>query len=415
MIALAYALLAIVLLLVDRRLGLDRRFADSDAWVFGGGADGTRGVLLAIAGTMITVISVVFSLTIVVLQIASAQFTPRVLRLFTGDRGTQVVLGVFLGTFAYALIVLRAIRGPGDNGGDAFVPVTATATAIVLAIVSIGFMVYSISHIARAIQVAVIIERVMADTIDLIDEEEAAAGGGAAPARGWREPTGPPAVIATRQAGYLQAIDAAALREAAARAGLTLRTEPVVGAFVLPGAALASAWPAAAVDPEVDTAVRAAFVLGPERTRQQDAELGVRQLADIAIKALSPAVNDPTTATICLDRLAQILLRAQDWSNGELLPGANGSLVRLRTPTFARLADIAFTQIRRYGSAAPVLAEHLAATLGSLVVRVPAPAQAALGDHGRALGRDAEASLTVPSNRERVARALAWVEASHSG
>ena len=115
-IALLYAGLALVLLRADAVLGLDTQ--GRDAWAVGG-ADGARGVLFAIAGTTLSVLGVVFSLTVVVLQIASAQFTPRVMRNLTGDRGTQVVLGVFLGTFTYALLVLRAVRSPGENGGGA--------------------------------------------------------------------------------------------------------------------------------------------------------------------------------------------------------------------------------------------------------------------------------------------------------
>ncbi len=167
-IALAYAALALVLLRADQLLGLDTQ--GRDAWAVGG-ADGARGVLFAIAGTTLSVLGVVFSLTIVVLQIASAQFTPRVMRNLTGDRGTQVVLGVFLGTFTYALLVLRAVRSPGENGGGAgFVPVTAVAVAIVLALVSIAFMIYTINHVARSVQVAVIIKRVTHDTLELLDE-----------------------------------------------------------------------------------------------------------------------------------------------------------------------------------------------------------------------------------------------------
>ena len=171
-IALLYAALALILLRADQALGLDTQGRDAGAV---GGADGARGVLFAIAGTTLSVLGVVFSLTIVVLQIASAQFTPRVMRNLTGDRGTQVVLGVFLGTFTYSLLVLRAVRSPGEDGGGAgFVPVTAVAVAIGLALVSIAFMIYTINHVARSVQVAVIIKRVTHDTLDLLDEPLAA-------------------------------------------------------------------------------------------------------------------------------------------------------------------------------------------------------------------------------------------------
>ena len=218
-IALLYAALALLLLRADEVLGLDTQ--GRDAWAVGG-ADGARGVLFAIAGTTLSVLGVVFSLTIVVLQIASAQFTPRVMRNLTGDRGTQVVLGVFLGTFTYALIVLRAVRSPGEDGGGAgFVPVAAVAVAIVLALVSIAFMIYTINHVARSVQVAVIIKRVTHDTLDLLGEPLA----GEIEERhdpdlaGHTLPDEQGETIATEGDGYLEAIDAAGITGGSRDAG----------------------------------------------------------------------------------------------------------------------------------------------------------------------------------------------------
>ena len=233
-IALLYAALALLLLRADEVLGLDTQ--GRDAWAVGG-ADGARGVLFAIAGTTLSVLGVVFSLTIVVLQIASAQFTPRVMRNLTGDRGTQVVLGVFLGTFTYALIVLRAVRSPGEDGGGAgFVPVAAVAVAIVLALVSIAFMIYTINHVARSVQVAVIIKRVTHDTLDLLDEPLA----GEIEERhdpdlaGHTLPDEQGETIATEGDGYLEAIDAAALLAAAETRGLSYEPRPWSGVSCSP-------------------------------------------------------------------------------------------------------------------------------------------------------------------------------------
>ena len=250
-IALLYAALALVLLRADAVLGLDTQ--GRDAWAVGG-ADGARGVLFAIAGTTLSVLGVVFSLTVVVLQIASAQFTPRVMRNLTGDRGTQVVLGVFLGTFTYALLVLRAVRSPGeDGGGTGFVPVAAVAVAIVLALVSIAFMIYTINHVARSVQVAVIIKRVTHDTLDLLDEPLA----GETEERhdpdlaGHALPEEPGETIASEGDGYLEAIDAGALLAAAEMRGLLVRTEALVGSFLLSGAPLATVWPKGVVDDDL--------------------------------------------------------------------------------------------------------------------------------------------------------------------
>ena len=410
MIALAYAALALVLLRADQALGLDTE--GRDAWAVGG-ADGARGVLFAIAGTTLSVLGVIFSLTIVVLQIASAQFTPRVMRNLTGDRGTQVVLGVFLGTFTYALLVLRAIRSPGENGGGAgFVPVTAVAVAIVLALVSIGFMIYTINHVARSVQVAVIIKRVTHDTLDLLDEPLAGESDdrGDPALAGSALPEEPGETIASDGDGYLEAIDAGALLAAAEMRGLVVRTEALVGSFLLAGAPLATVWSQGTLDADLAKRLRSAFVLGPERTRQQDVELGIRQLADIAVRALSPAINDPTTATLCIDRLGQLLVRAATRDETEVLTGPGSGCVVLRGPTFARLTDVAFTQIRHYTAGDALVATHLMGTLGEVAARVSVAQQEPLREQAAALLMEVRKVLRVENDVSRVEAAAAWTQ-----
>ncbi|MDF3016968.1 MAG: hypothetical protein K0R44_2193 [Thermomicrobiales bacterium] len=409
-IALLYAALALVLLRADQALGLDTQ--GRDAWAVGG-ADGARGVLFAIAGTTLSVLGVVFSLTVVVLQIASAQFTPRVMRNLTGDRGTQVVLGVFLGTFTYALLVLRAVRSPGENGGGAgFVPVSAVAVAIVLALVSIAFMIYTINHVARSVQVAVIIKRVTHDTLDLLGEPLA----GEIDARHDPDlaesalPEGPGEPVASGGDGYLEAIDAGTLLATAEMRGLVVRTEAPVGSFLLSGAPLATVWPQGAVDADLKERLRSAFVLGPERTRQQDVELGIRQLADIAVRALSPAINDPTTATLCIDRLSQLLVRAASRDETEVLTGPGGGRVLLQSPSFSQLTDVAFTQIRHYGAGDAVVATHLMTTLGKVAARVSVTQQEPLLVQAEALRVEARKLLRVTCDVNRVEAAAAWTQ-----
>jgi uncharacterized membrane protein len=409
-IALLYAMLALVLLRADAVLGLDTQ--GRDAWAVGG-ADGARGVLFAIAGTTLSVLSVVFSVTIVVLQIASAQFTPRVMRNLTGDRGTQVVLGVFLGTFTYALIVLRAVRSPGEDGGGAgFVPVTAVTVAIVLALVSIAFMIYTINHVARSVQVAVIIKRVTHDTLDLLDEPLT----GEIDERDDPElterarPGEPGETIASHEDGYLEAIDAEALLAAAEMRGLMVRTEALVGSFLLSGAPLATVWPQGVVDVDLAERLRTAFVIGPERTRQQDVELGIRQLADIAVRALSPAVNDPTTATLCIDRLGQLLVRAGSREETDVVVGPGGGCVVLQGPSFARLTDVAFTQIRHYGAGDSLVATHLMTTLGAVAARVSVTQHDPLREQAAALLAEVRQALRVEDDVSRVEAAAAWIQ-----
>ncbi|MDP9355267.1 MAG: DUF2254 domain-containing protein [Chloroflexota bacterium] len=285
--------LALGMVRLDEALLLDRRTGSS--WLFGGGAEGARGVLSAIAGTMITVTGVVFSITIVALQLASAQFTPRVLRTFTGDRGNQVVLGAFIGTFTYALLVLRSVRSESSDA-EKFVPAASVTLAIVLVLVSIGLLIYYIHHAATAIRASVVIDRAARDTLGLIDELFPADVG--CPARPSPSlPLDPPGVVRATGSGYLQHVDQDALFSLAEERALVVRLEPLVGEFVLPGAALASVWPAGKLDEGLAQAIHGTVVLGPERTLQADVELGIRQLADIAIKSLSPGRPPPPSAS----------------------------------------------------------------------------------------------------------------------
>ena len=153
--------LALSLVRLDQSLALAPR--GNYTWAFGGGAFGARGVLEAIAGSMITVTGTVFSITIVALQLASSQFSPRVLRTFTSDRGVQIVLGVFVGTFTYCLLVLRSVRSELEHN-SAFVPSVSVTVAVVLALLSIGCLIYYIHHVARSIQVAIVAKLVAEDT-----------------------------------------------------------------------------------------------------------------------------------------------------------------------------------------------------------------------------------------------------------
>ena len=407
-ITVLYGALALLLLRVDTVLGLDSQ--GRDAWAVGG-ADGARGVLFAIAGTTLSVLGVVFTLTIVVLQIASAQFTPRVMRTLTGDQGTQVVLGVFFGTFTYALLVLRAVRSPGEGGGGpGFVPITAVAVAIGLALLSIAFMIYYLNHVARSVQVAVIISRVTDDTLTLLDAPlmPATDERPLTDRRAWLPPDAPGEIIAACDAGYLDAVDARALLTAAEAHELVVRTEVLVGSFLLAGASLATVWSAAGIDAALAAALRSAFVLGPERTRQQDSELGIRQLADIAVRALSPAVNDPTTATLCLDRLGQLLVHAAAQEEIEIVVGRGDTRVLLRKPSLARLTDVAFTQVRHYGASDVVVAAHLMATLGEVAARVPVARREPLREQAAALLSEARNVLPTLADRQRVAAAAWW-------
>ncbi|HEV2528792.1 MAG TPA: DUF2254 domain-containing protein [Thermomicrobiales bacterium] len=374
----AAVLLAFVMVWVDRTL-IGQRRPETD-WLFGAGASGAREVLSAISSTMITVTGLVFSITVVALQLASSQYTPRVLRTFTGDRGNQLVLGVFIATFTYSLLVLRTVREGNDDGIAPFVPSASVTVALLLAGASVGFLIYFISHAANAMRASVIIDRAARDTLAVVrrlypDRDDDAADPGKRP-RAETPPipaTGVVDIRATRS-GYLQEISDDGLLAALSPDDLSLELSVTVGSHVLAGTVIGQAWPTERIDLDgLQDQVTDALILGHERTMHADVDFGLRQLSDIAVRALSPGINDPTTATQCIDRLAEILgliaVRPEPVAVRRDQE-SRGTLIR-RPLSWEELLRTAFDEIRHYGSDDPMVARHLSRTLRLLIDIVP--------------------------------------------
>ena len=382
-------------------------------WAFGGTAEGAAGVLSAIAGSIITVTGVVFSVTIVALQLASSQFTPRVLRQFTADRANQIVLGVFIGTFTYTLLVQRTLR-TGD-GEAAFVPNLAVTGAVILALVSIGFLIFFINHAARSIQASVIIDSVAEDTLRTIREvvpERMEAGfdepvleaGQYTEGRNERASS-----VECERSGYVQELDRAALKKIASKHHLLVRMDVEIGRYILAGEPVMTVWPAADVTPEARAGLRGALLTGMERTPHQDLKLGVIELMDIAVKAMSPSVNDPTTALNAIDRLGEILLELARRKRGDLveLSGNNRPLLILRRPRLEDTLAIAFDQVRHYAASNPTVAIALTRLLGRLAAMAPASAAPAFIEQLLEVKNTAERKITDPVDRRRYDSAAA--------
>lgn len=358
------AIAAILIVYVDDRLDL-RQHSIRTPWLFGAGSDGARGVLTAIAGSVITVVATAFSITIVGLQLASSQFTPRVLRQFTGDRVNQTVLAVYIGTFTYCLLVLRTVQS-ADDDAPGFVPVIGVTVAIALALVCIALLILFIHHMAQQMQVSYILHRATVDALDLVHtyfREEVHLP--EFPERNYAQGEGHD--VHSTAYGYLQHYDHDHLLGTARSNDLTIRMLVPMGAYLNTRQPMARIWTASGdeVDlAEAGRAVRAAFVIGPERTYHADLPLGVRQIADIGIKALSPAINDPTTATQALDRLSEVLSQAGALEPPQrILYVDDRPAVFLPRIGFADLTNIAFTQIRHYGKADLVVMLHLVRTI----------------------------------------------------
>ena len=391
-------------------------------WLFGGGAEGARGVLSAIAGGLITVTGTIFSVTIVALQLASSQFTPRLLGSFMADRVNQAVLGIFIGTFTYTLLVLRTIRSAAEDRVE-LVPHVGVTIALLLLLLSVGALVLFIDHAARSIQASVILHResrrALARVEALFPRRVGEAADDVGAAGGADEAAGAPAVVAADAAGYLQAVHGEALWPLAERGGgpLTVRMEVHVGAFVFPGKPLAVVWPASRCDAEVAAAVRSAFALGAERTSEQDVEFGLVELSDIAVRALSPGINDPTTALHCIDRLTEVLAALGTRARPSPWRASPDGLVRLRVQDtdFDRALGIAFDQIRHYGASNPAVAAKLLASALDLAAVVPAARRRSLAETADAVLRAARREVDDPPALARLEALASRVHAAVTG
>ncbi|HUF12684.1 MAG TPA: DUF2254 domain-containing protein [Longimicrobiales bacterium] len=423
-IVLASAGLAAAMIEIDALLY--RRDLEPTSIIFGGSAEGARGVLSAIAGGLITVTGVVFSITIVALQLASTQFTPRVLQNFMGDRGNQIVLGVFLGTFTYTLLILRTIRSAAE-GYLPFVPGASVTVAVVLTLISMGLLIYYLQNVTGWIEASSIIDRVTRDTLIQIrkrfpvafmeDHEYADPSAPRKPARMGAttiadaafEPDDAPAWLLALKSGYLERIHHDDLFSLAVERDLVIRLEHGVGDFVVEATPLLSIWPRDALDAPLLEELRGTLDIGHRRTITQDAELGIIQLSDIAVKAMSPSINDPTTAMMAIDRLGQIIAELGGRFPRDRTRTDDAGRVRVVSPAFdfAAAADVAFSQIRRYAAADAAVMSHLALTLSIIGTRVgPQDRQALLGLLGE-IEDGARARMDYEADRRRVADAVA--------
>lgn len=329
-------------------LEIDRHYGDAlrEWWprLFETEPEGASNMLSAIAGAMATVAGVVFSITIVALALTSSQYTSRALRNFMRDRSTQVVLGVFVGLYIYCLLVLRTVSG----GEWAFQPAASVLGAVILAIVAIGFFIYFIHHISSSIQASEIAASITRETIDSIerlfpneigeDPDETAIADIPANLEWF--------AVAASGMGYIQGVDPEALLEYAQKHRTVLRMERGVGEFVTPGRPLASLALSKPPDQSVIDGLNEIYAIGSYRTIGQDAAFGIRQLVDISLKALSPGINDTTTAVTCIEHLSYLLVRCAE----RAMPAPcrydkDGLRVIAKGPSFEYLLNLSFNQI----------------------------------------------------------------------
>jgi len=410
-IVLGAVVLATVLIAVDATVDLN--FVERWPLFFGAGAAGARGLLATVAGSMVTVAGVVFSITLVALSLTSSQYTSRVIRIFMRDRLNQVVLGVFVGIFAYCLVVLRAIRGD-DEGG--FVPSLAVVAGLILAFVGIAFLVHFIHHIALSIQASSIIAVTARETIAAVDhlfpKELGEDGDEEADGSRWMSLANQPwSDVPARKTGYIEIVDAGALLDVARERGTILRMERGIGEFVIEGAPLASVVDPGGLDDETTAEINAAYVISRQRMVETDAGFGIRQIVDIAMKALSPGINDTTTAVMCVDYLAAILVRLAA-RRIAVSPRLDRGKLRViaRGPSFESLVAEAFDQIRQNAAGNVAIMSRMLGALQTIASLTASPSRRrVLREHVQWIAELAERTIESPHDRARVESRLARV------
>jgi len=388
------------------QLVLPERFA----WLVQQEAEGARAFLSTVAGATITVTGVIFSVTIVALTLASQQFGPRLLNTFMRDRVNQFVFGTFTSTYLYCLLVLRPIQA--ESG--VFTPQLSLIIAFFLAVFSVGVLIFFIHHVARSIQVMNVIANVSADLQKIIIARYPESY--SSQQQRWQERIeeerresrfGKDAlVIESNDWGYLQAVDEEGLLELATKKDLVFEVERQPGEFLFKGAVLVRIWPRdRGREEDLAARIRAGFILGSNRTREQDMEFLIYELVEIALRALSPGVNDPFTAMSCIDHLGAALceLTRRSLPSPYRHDEKNNLRIVIRPQTFAGVVNAAFNQIRQNGRDKAAVSIRLLEVIGALIPQTQDESQrqallhqATMVDHG------CQESLPEPRDRDDV-------------
>jgi uncharacterized membrane protein len=374
------------------------------SWVLSGTADVARVLLATVAAAIITVVGIVFSITIVALTLASTQFGPRMLRNFVRDPGTQLSLGTFVASFCYAMIALVSVGG-GPHGD--FVPHLSITVTLIMTLFDVAVLIFFFNHIATMIQLPVVISNIATTLVNEVTAMESADAFGVGTARGPSHDellvhlaeSGAP--IRTPRSGYLQVIRHDILVKIAAKAGAVVQLPHRPGHFMVAGQVIARVWPPEAAD-AVAVKLALGHVAGAYRTLPQDVSFGFDQLVEIALRALSPAVNDTFTGMTCVDWIADCLCRiAPIWHPHRVRRDSEGNIrVIAFQPSFERLIERTFDTIRQAAIGMPAIMIRQLDAIAKVIEQVP--------DRQRrtALIRQAEAIqrsnlATVPDSSDR--------------
>lgn len=389
------------------------------AWVEAGSADTAREILLAVAAAIMTVIGINFSVTIVTLTLASTQFGPRMLRNFIRDRGTQLTLGTFVATAVYCVLVLLAI-GPAEHGE--FVPHFSVSMVFGLVLLDLAVLIYFLHHIAVAIQLPFVIANIAGDLArylkvrrpdipmrrrpELDDLQEVSELVATVASAG--------SVVPTPKGGYLQAIRHDMLVQMASEFDGVIHVPCRPGNFLVEGSELVGVWPPHAAD-QVTRCLKRALITGPVRTLAQDPAFAIDQLVEIAIRALSPAVNDTYTAMTCVDWLGNTLCQlSRVWTPDQAYRDSTGRIrVICEQVSYENLMQRSFDKIRQASNGMPALYMRQLEALKAIMDQTTDPRHAdILIDQANMIQR--ACAETVPEHGDRAAVELRYNAVSES-
>ncbi len=361
------AALGFVSLAVDRNI--DSVVADLPIG-FASTVESARTLLGVIAGATISFAGIAFSVSLLIIQLASSQYSPRVVHTLFRDPFNKRVMALVVGTFTYCVVVLRSVRSALDPGGDPVIPNLSVTVAVVLGISTILAIVAFINHSAHAMDVSEILQRIRREATEHIRAEWAPADvtsdGRVVADTG---ATASSTVIRLDRSGWVQEIDTSALLDCVPD-GATLTVETIAGRFAIEGTPFCTVSPSISDQDSraIKRALLAAVSIGNTRTMQQDVSYGLRQLVDVAVKALSPGINDPTTAQDAIFHTAAVLseLLRHD-PPASVRTRGNRTLVMAEQPTHDELIHLAFDETRRAGAGHPAVCEYLLVSIASLV------------------------------------------------
>lgn len=340
---------------------------DAGAWVGEATVDSARAVLSTVAAATITFAAISFSVSLLIIQQGSSQFSPRVIHGLTRDPFNRRVIAFVLATFTYCLVVLQRVRGPLEDGGDEVVPSSAVALGVVAGIAAVLAVVGAIHHTSRKMYISEILGGIVNDALDATRADI----GELRPI----DPISPPDELASTVVrfaadGWIREVDRPAILSVAAPGGF-VRLETDTGRYAIRSTPICTIWPAVPVGDldDVMHRARAAVTTGPTRTMSEDGGYGVRQLVDIALRALSPGINDPTTAQDAILHLGTVLVaRLSEPPMPTAYEDDDGRcLLAPQAMSDIELAELAMTELRAIAAGNPTVCGYLFELLGDVI------------------------------------------------